>query len=478
MASLFQDFSILVPQFFSHALARLQYISMPQAWHDNLLWLLSPTTFPAFTLAVGIILFILISRRKAVYLVDYVCFITPMTSRVPFSTFIEHSTLAGFFNEKTLQFQKLILERSGVGECTTLPRALHYLPPRPTLTNAREESEMVIFEAMGTLFQQTRVRPEDIGILVVNCSLFSPVPSLCSMIINKFKMRDDIKSFNLSGMGCSAGVISVGLAKSLLRVHNDCYAIVVSTENITQNWYCGNRRSMVIPNCLFRVGGATILLSNKTKDTRRSKYKLQHVVRTLTGADDKSYRCVYQEQDEEGHTGVTLSKDLTKVAGDALRKNITSLGPLVLPLSEQLAFVFAKVAKEFFNPKLKGYIPDFKRAFDHFCIHAGGRAVIDELEKSLELSPEQVEASRMTLHRFANTSSSSIWYELSYLEAKGRMKPGQRVWQIAFGSGFKCNSAVWTAMPGITAAMDHKKLLGNPWMGCIDEYPVDLKSIE
>jgi len=47
--------------------------------------------------------------------------------------------------------------------------------------------------------------------------------------------------------------------------------IVVSTENITQNWYFGNERSMLIPNCLFRVGGAAMLLSNKATDYWRAK---------------------------------------------------------------------------------------------------------------------------------------------------------------------------------------------------------------
>ncbi|CAH9051198.1 unnamed protein product [Cuscuta europaea] len=152
-----------------------------------------------------------------------------------------------------------------------------------------------------------------------------------------------------------------------------------------------------------------------------------------------SFRCVYQEQDENGKTGVSLSKELMAIAGGTLETNITTLGPLVLPISEQLLFFSTLVIKKLYNQNIMPYIPDF-------CIHAGGRAVIDELEKNLQLLPTHVEASRMTLHRFGNTSSSSIWYELAYTEAKGRMRKGHRVWQIAFGSGFKCNSAVSQAL--------------------------------
>ncbi|KAJ4749419.1 3-ketoacyl-CoA synthase [Rhynchospora pubera] len=282
------------------------------------------------------------------------------------------------------------------------------------------------------------------------------------MIINKYKLRSNIKSYNLSGMGCSASVISINLANDLLQVHRNSYAIVVSTENITQNWYFGNRESMLIPNCLFRVGGAAILLSNWRSDRCHSKYRLLHVVHTHQGADDKAFQCVYQEQDEEDKTGVSLSKDWMVIAGHALKANITTLGPLVLPFSEQLFFLAMLVAKKVFKAKTKLYRPDFKLAFDHFCIHAGGRGVIDELEKNLQLKPEHVEASRMTLYRFGNTSSSSTWYELAYTEAKGRIHRGHRIWQIAFGSGFKCNSAVWQALRNV------KPSQYNPWLDCID----------
>ncbi|GKV42830.1 hypothetical protein SLEP1_g50195 [Rubroshorea leprosula] len=408
----------------------------------------------------------ILTRARPVYLLDYSCYRPPAHLKVESHWFMERYRLSGVFEKSSLEFQRKVLERSGLGEETCVPKSMHSIPPTATMAEAREEAEQVMFGALDNLFANTNVKPKDIGILVVNCSCFNPTPSLSAMIINKYKLRGNIKSFNLGGMGCSAGVIAIDLAKDMLQAHRNTYAVVVSTENITQNGYFGNKKSMLIPNCLFRIGAAAVLLSNKSSDRRRAKYKLLHVVRTHCGADDKAFRCVYQEQDELGKTGVSLSKDLMAIAGEALKANITTLGPLVLPISEQFQFLLTLIAKKLFNAKIKPYIPDFKLAFEHFCIHAGGRAVIDELEKNLQLLPEHVEASRMTLHRFGNTSSSSIWYELAYIEAKGRMRKGNRVWQIAFGSGFKCNSAVWQALKNA------KPSANGPWEECINKYPV------
>ncbi|KAH7853035.1 hypothetical protein Vadar_032391 [Vaccinium darrowii] len=411
------------------------------------------------------------SKPRSVFLVDYACYKPPVTCRVPFATFMEHSRLILKDSPKSVDFQMRILERSGLGEETCLPPAIHYIPPTPTMASARGEAELVIFSALDSLFQKTNLKPKDIDILIVNCSLFSPTPSLSAMIVNKYKLRSNIKSCNLSGMGCSAGVISIDLARDLLQVVPNSNAVVVSTEIITPNYYQGDERAMLLPNCLFRMGGAAILLSNKRREKARAKYKLVHVVRTHKGSDDKAYKCVFEEEDEQGKVGIRLSKDLMVIAGEALKSNITTMGPLVLPASEQLLFLFTLIGRKIFNPKWKPYIPDFKQAFDHFCIHAGGRAVIDELQKNLQLSTEHVEPSRMTLHRFGNTSSSSLWYELNYIESKGRMKKGDRIWQIAFGSGFKCNSAVWKCNRTIGTPSD------GPWQDCIDRYPVHIPEI-
>ncbi|XP_075516617.1 3-ketoacyl-CoA synthase 11-like [Primulina tabacum] len=405
------------------------------------------------------------SRPRRVYLVDFACY-KPDPSLLCSRDMVMEK-VSTILSEESAAFMKKVMDRSGLGD-RTYAAALRDFPPKFRFDCARKEAEMIIFGSIDDLLAKTRVKVRDIGILIVNVSAFSPTPSLASMIINRYKLRGDVVSCNLGGMGCSAGLISVDLAKRLLQMQPNTYALVMSLECMTHNYYAGNDRSKLLTNCIFRMGGAAVLLSNRFRDSWKSKYELIHTLRTHKGADDRAYKCVFQEEDAEGNVGVSLSKDLMSIAGEALQANITTLGPLVLPMSEQFLFFITLVARKVFKMKaVKPYVPDFMLAFEHFCIHAGGRGVLDELEKNLKLTEWHMEPSRMSLYRFGNTSSSSVWYELAYSEAKGRIKKGHRVWQIAFGSGFKCNSGVWRALKNIDPSKEK-----NPWTDEIDQFPV------
>lgn len=122
-----------------------------------------------------------------------------------------------------------------------------------------------------------------------------------------------------------------------------------------------------------------MLLSNKWSDAYRSSFKLMHVIRTQYVSED-SRGCVYETEDSTNVRGVRLSKDLVKIAGRAMEKNFTMLGPYVLSVSEQFKTLFWMLVRSFIKSangfglklsKVDPYIPDFKRGIDHFCIHAG-----------------------------------------------------------------------------------------------------------
>lgn len=416
--------------------------------------------------ALYIIVINLINPRTKIFLVDFACY-NPDASCL-YSREAVFRTVASLLSPENTSFFKKVVERSGMGE-NTYVYGFDDFPPKSAFASARGEAETVIFGAVDELLAKTAVAPAEIGVVIVNISAFNPVPSLSATIVNRYKLREDVLSYNLGGMGCSAGVIAVDLAKRLLQAPRRSYALIMSLESVTSNYYIGEDRSKVVANCLFRMGGAAILLSNKSSDRRRSKYELLHTLRTHRGADDRAYRCVYQEEDSNGKLGITLSKDLMSIAGEALKANITSLGPLVLPFSEQFLFVATLVARKVL--KMKGvspYVPNFKLAFEHFCVHAGGKAVLDAIQEKLKLTKWDMEPSRMTLYRFGNTSSSSVWYQLAYSEAKGRIKRGDRVWMIGFGSGFKCNSGVWRALSAVEPAQ-----VSNAWTDVIEQFPVE-----
>jgi hypothetical protein len=115
-------------------------------------------------------------------------------------------------------------------------------------------------------------------------------------------------------------------------------------------------------------------MSNRWIDGFRARFKLLTTVRTQYVSED-SVGCVYDTEDDKGNHGVRLSKDIVKVAGRAMEKNFTALGPHVLPFSEQFKVVVSMIGKYLGKKtglfKVDTYVPDFKRGIHHFCIHAG-----------------------------------------------------------------------------------------------------------
>ncbi|KAI3741912.1 hypothetical protein L1987_59591 [Smallanthus sonchifolius] len=335
-----------------------------------------------------------------VYLIDFACYKPPASLMCSKDQAIKQAKQSGYFSEDLLDFMKRILERGGLGDSTYAAEIFFRQTYDPSMEDARREVEMTVFGSLDMLLAKTGVKCQDIGILIVNCCIYNTEPSLSSMIVNRYKFRDNIITYNLVGMGCGAGLMAIGLAKQLLQVNHNSYALIVSTESITENFYHGKDRSKFLINCLFRVGGAAILLSNRPADHNKSKYQFLHAVHNNTSSSDRSYNCILREEDKTGKVGITVTKDLLAAAIATIKPNITALGCIILPTKEKLRYLITCIARKLLpSVNIKPYQPNYSNAADHFLPHVGGKMVLDALHKSLGFSDIDMEASRMTLYR-------------------------------------------------------------------------------
>lgn len=84
-----------------------------------------------------------------------------------------------------------------------------------------------------------------------------------------------------------------------------------------------------------------------------------------------------------------------------------------------------------------------KREYEEmfWAVHPGGPAILNRVEKRMELGPEKLEASRRALRDYGNASSNTIVYVLEYLieESKKMKERGEKDCEwgliLAFGPG-------------------------------------------
>jgi 3-ketoacyl-CoA synthase len=322
----------------------------------------------------------------------------------PPTTDAPHPRPQEYFSPESVDFLERVCAASGLGDATALTPSIKKMlfkdnTYHSTYDDCRDETYQVMFDTVGEVLRKTKIDPKEIDICITSCSCFAPMPSLTSVLVHKFSMRPDVQTFALAGMGCGASVPCVDMARQLLAtLPAGAKALIVNHENITNNWYVGEDRSMLLCNALFRAGGAAIILSNSR--AAGAKYRLVDVERThMCGADSAAVDAISVECDNRGRRGVTLSKNLTRVAGAALRANLAGMASRQLPLTE-----LARVARAG-----KGAVPDLTKAFDKFLLHAGGPAVLYSAIETLGLQETHMSASLDSLKHFGNTSSASTW---------------------------------------------------------------------
>ncbi|KAM3337585.1 hypothetical protein P3S68_031910 [Capsicum galapagoense] len=225
-------------------------------------------------------------------------------------------------------------------------------------------------------------------------------------------LSPSVKRFMMYQQGCFGGGAVLRLAKDLTENNKGARVLVVCAEItvVTFHGPSDTDLDVFVGQVLFGDGAAAVIIgSDPILEVEKPLFELVSATQTLI--PDTRY-AVYGKTSEVGLT-FHLHKDVTKLISNNVEKSLT----------------------EIFEPL---GIFDWNSIF--WVVHAGGRAILDQVELKLGLEPEKLRATRHVLSEYGNVASACVLFVLDemrkYSIKEGLDTTGEGLeWGLFFGFG-------------------------------------------
>ncbi|GAB2267959.1 hypothetical protein Dimus_002936 [Dionaea muscipula] len=228
-------------------------------------------------------------------------------------------------------------------------------------------------------------------------------------------LKSETQRVMLNFMGCSGGVAGIRVAKDIAENNPGSRVLLATSESTIIGFRppSPNRPYDLVGVALFGDGaGAMIIGSNPISVIEQPLFELHTAIQHFLPDTEK---IVDGRLTEEG-ISFKLDRELPRIIEDNM---------------------------EAFCEKLMAEIglscEEYNKLF--WAVHPGGPAILNGIEKRLDLLPEKLTASRRALADYGNVSSSTIVYVMEYMvEEKSKMKKtddDDNEWGLilAFGPG-------------------------------------------
>lgn len=292
-----------------------------------------------------------------------------------------------------------ILKRSGFKETNDL-----YI---------EKSKELTTRAAKGAL-ENAGVEASDIDLIITTSCTGFMIPSVCAHLIPELGFRRDTTRLPITELGCAAGAMSLSRAREYLAAYPGRNVLLVATE-LCSLCFQPEDLSMqaIVGGLLFGDGAAATVI----KGSESTGLRLD-INGTYLFEDSWDYMG-FDVRDSGFH--LILDKDVP----GAVERQISP------------------VMKEFLHRH------NVTRAdLDFFCFHPGGRKLMDKIEKTFELTNNELIASRECLSEVGNLSSASILVVMKNIFERHRPKNGDRGMLAAFGPGFSAEMLLGTWVEG------------------------------
>jgi predicted naringenin-chalcone synthase len=270
--------------------------------------------------------------------------------------------------------------------------------------------------ARKTIEENSQVTVNEITHLVtISCTgFYAPGPDFD--IIKQLGMKASTERYHIGFMGCFAAITGLKLAFRICSSDKDANVLVVSNELCTLHFQGGSEMDDLISASVFADGSAGAIVSAK-KPERTSSYEIRDFATEILneGSGDMAWTI--------GDTGFNMV------------------------LSSYIPEILSNNLEKFLKPVLNRFrltASDIHR----WAIHPGGRAILDRVEKQLNLCNGSLHSSRKVLSEFGNMSSATILFVLKdILEDNYSSGDELNVFALAFGPGITIESGYFVRHP-------------------------------
>lgn len=276
------------------------------------------------------------------------------------------------------------------------------LDPFPSL-----EQRMMIFNKQAPLLSVDAIRnclghihdPKKITHLItVSCTGMS-APGLDLQILELMDLQKNIFRTSVNFMGCYAAIHALKIADAVCKADDTAQVLVVCTELCTLHFQREATLDNITSSLLFGDGSAAVLINNG------NEHEGLHIDNFYSEVIPKGKRDMAWELSSNGFL-MTLSgyipdlieEDFEKITDSALKKDGAS-----------------------------------KEDVSHWCIHPGGKRVLEAIHKSLRFTNGQLSSSYKVLNEFGNLSSATVLFVLK--EMLHDKKEIKKMFAAAFGPG-------------------------------------------
>jgi predicted naringenin-chalcone synthase len=272
-------------------------------------------------------------------------------------------------------------------------------------------------QALGRALAGAGLEPASVDFVAGTTCTGYLCPGLTSYVAETCGLRADVRRVDIVGMGCGAALPALEQACDFLAAHPDGTAAVVCTEICSAAILFGDAPDLVVSNAIFGDGSAAAILRRSSRAGASGRIDAGPRAtflgfRSLTLPE---WRETLRFRTQGGHLRNVLSRDVPVRAGTACRR-------LVLELLEGFGTVPADVSR--------------------WAMHAGGKLILDAVERSLELPAAALEAARAVLHDAGNLSSPTVLFVLDEDQRRRPPTAGELGVICAFGAGFSAHAAL------------------------------------